>query len=161
MLAEIFMLRVEMATREAARGETRAGDTGGRRQVFVANGSGTKSVRNGRIYCIAGVGERTDRLPHWPRSPVRPYANDGPGGVAGPSPRNRSAQQIVVIHPGQNRIEGKTHIGRPIGRRANADNVGVDYVSSGVGIVPERATTVSGSNGKVVQVVVGPVRVII
>ena len=54
MLAEIFMLRVEMATREAARGETRAGDTGGRRQVFVANGSGTKSVRNGRIYCIAG-----------------------------------------------------------------------------------------------------------
>ena len=25
MLAEIFMLRVEMATREAARGETRAG----------------------------------------------------------------------------------------------------------------------------------------
>ena len=91
----------------------RAGDTGGRRQVFVENGSGTKSVRNGRIYFIAGVGERTDRLPHWPRSPVRPYANDGPGGVAGPSPRNRSAQQIVVIHPGQNRIEGKTHIGRP------------------------------------------------
>ena len=44
MLAEIFMLRVEMATREAARGETRAGDTGGRRQVFVANGSGTRKA---------------------------------------------------------------------------------------------------------------------
>ena len=59
MLAEIFMLRVETATREAAKDQARfvpimllATPTADAKSF--ANGSGTKGIRNGRVYCIAG-----------------------------------------------------------------------------------------------------------